>query len=118
MIPPGSFLLSSDVELIAAGDVDNNGNDDLVVAGGNKLITWQYVGSTWEKLSMHLARDYYFAHQSLAITDFDGNGVADLLVAYPDTVSVWRLSEHVPKSAVRARGLDFVIPFSFAQARG
>lgn len=73
-------------DLIVAGDLDADGEVDLLARNSAGLLQrWEAASSGWAKTDTEL--DLTGA-EKLALQDFDGDGVADLLVVWPQRLTI------------------------------
>jgi hypothetical protein len=74
----------SDVRLVAAHDLDRDGDDDFVYAVVDQEVGWLQntgKGRSWQRilLGTDLSHRYATMAQSVVVTDFDGDGDADVI---------------------------------------
>jgi hypothetical protein len=88
-----SYYAGDDVEVesVAAGDFNGDGIPDLAVAGLGTAVSiflGKGDGTFQAALSVAAPPDKYYLPQSLAVEDFNGDGIPDLAVASWDTNTV------------------------------
>lgn len=109
-----------DPELIATGDLDGTGLDELVIDFGPNYGVWiRWNGATWRQLNP-------LSPLNMTVGDIDNNGRADLVVTFPN-IGVWafmngvnfvQLHNGTPSRLLAARlngptaGSDIVMEFT------
>ena len=77
-------LHSSLPELMVTGDLDGNGQDDVVIDFGPTIGLWRWMNdSQWVKLHGQ-------SPEVMATGDLDGNGLDDVVIDFGPTIGLWR----------------------------
>ncbi|MDH3597153.1 MAG: right-handed parallel beta-helix repeat-containing protein [Rhodospirillales bacterium] len=71
-------------EVLATGDLDDNGQADVVIGFAPALGTWKWMNNAdWVRL-------HVLSPEVLATGDLDGNGIYDVVIDFGATTGLWR----------------------------